>query len=87
MSGVAASGARVGVEAQESAATGRIRGDSGVAAESAHRRLDHERGERGADQGVKRVSAFLHEAYAGVGHRGMPTGTHAPRSASIGVRV
>ena len=69
--------ARIGVEAQKSAAAGGMGGDASVAAESAHRRLDHEGGERGAHQGVERVPAFLHEAHPRVGHRRMPAGAHA----------
>ena len=70
-------GARVGIEAQETTMGGGVDRDAGIAAESAHRRLDHERGERGADQRVDRVSAFLHEAYPGVGHRRVSAGAYA----------
>ena len=67
----------VRIEAQEAAAIGRPGRDSGIAAEPAHRRLDHEGGERGADQRVERVPAFLHDAHAGIGDRRMSAGAHA----------
>ena len=65
------------IEAQEAAAIGCIGRDTGVAAEPAHCRLHHERGERGADQCIERVATLLHDAYAGVGYRRMSTGAHA----------